>query len=79
MFKAKQILLVVFAAVFAMGSAAITFGARASLDHRSVQTMPPQISTVQHTGSTPRRHRRRSSVKRSKRLPNVKSLKKESW
>lgn len=81
MLKARQILLVVFAGVLAIGSAAITVGARTYLDDRSDQTMFAHSSNV-HTRSAAHRHHhhhRRSSVTRSKRLPNANSLKKESW
>lgn len=79
MFKAKKILLVVFASVITSGSAAITFGAPTSLNHRDEPSSTAQNSTVKHTRSRRHRHHRRSSGKRSKRLPNAKSLQKESW
>ena len=80
MLKARQILLVVFAGVLAIGSAAITVGARTNLDDRSGQTMSAHSSNG-HTRSVAHRHHRhrKSSVTRSKRLPNANSLKKESW
>lgn len=79
MFKARQIFLVVFAGALALGSAAITVGARTSLDRRSDLTKSAMSSNLHTRSAAHRRHHRRSSVKRSKRLPNAKSLKKESW
>ena len=77
MFKAKKFSLVVFATVITIGSATITFGAQTSLNHIDKPSRTAKSSTVKHSLSG--RHHRRSSGKRSKRLPNAKSLQKESW
>lgn len=79
MFKTRQVLLFVFAGVLMIASAAITAGARTSRDPKSDQTMSAHRSTVHTRSAGLRHHRRRSSGKRSKRLPNAKSLNKESW
>ena len=79
MLKARQILLVVFAGVFAIAPTAIAFGAHTSSENRNGTTSSAELSH-EHTRSVPRRHHRRSSsVRRSKRLPKAKSLEKESW
>lgn len=79
MIKARQIFLVVFAGVLALGSAAITVGARTSPAGRSDPTKSAIGPDLRTRSAAHRHHHRRSSIKRSKRLPNAKSLKKESW
>ena len=79
MFKTRQMLLVVFAGVLAVGAAAITVGARTGLNPRSGPGKSAYGSNLHTRSAAHRHHRRRSSGKRSKRLPNAASLKKESW
>lgn len=75
MIKGRQIFLVMCAGVLALGSAAITVGAR-TIPEPTKSAISPNV----HTRSAAHRdHRRRSSGKSPKRLPKAKSLKKESW
>ncbi len=80
MFKARHALLLGFAALLAVFSTAITFGAQSRLDHRKGQTITAQTATEQHNRTAPSRHHRlKASTRHSKRLPNAKSLREESW
>jgi hypothetical protein len=81
MFKTKQIVSLIRAAVFSIGCAAITFGAQTNPEQTTGQKMSAPISHAQK-GSTSRRHhhhRRSWSPKAKKRVPKAKSLKTESW
>lgn len=78
MFRAGQKLLFVFAGVLVLSAAAITAGAHTSRAPRNGATSA-RSSHVRTRSAAHRHHRRRSSGKRSKRLPNAKSLKNESW
>ena len=79
MFNPKQIFTVIFAAVVSIGSAVLAFG-QTSLVQASGQKMSTELSTAHGTHSSGHRHHRRTtSTKRKKRVPNAKSLNTESW
>ena len=88
MFKTKQIVSLIRAAVFSIGCAAITFGAQTNLQQTTGQKMSAHISHA-YRGSTYRRHhhrhhrhhhhRRTWSPKGKRRVPKAKSLKNESY
>lgn len=79
MFKAKQIVLIAVAGLLLIGSTATGFGARGTLAQTRGNNITAQTSAAHHSRSSSRRHRRHKSLRRSKRVPNAASLKKESW